>query len=159
MIRIVPMTQAQFDRWLEASIADYADEKVKAGNWSAEEAPTRSRQEFQKLLPQGLATAGQHLFAILDDAGAQVGFLWFAVMPEATGPVAFVYDFGIDAAQRRKGYGEQAFRALEAEVRALGLHTIQLHVFGHNRPAIALYEKLGYTATNIMMSKTLDSGL
>ncbi len=155
MVHLVPMTQEQFDRWLDASVAEYADEKVKAGNWSPEDALDRSRQEFMKLLPQGLATPNQHLFAIIDDAKQQVGFLWFAVMQEAAGPIAFVYDFGIDAAQRRKGYGEQAFRAMEDEVRALGLHTIQLHVFGHNRPAIALYEKIGYTATNVMMSKTL----
>ena len=155
MARLVPMTQAQFDRWLEASVADYADEKVKAGNWPVEDALARSRQEFQKLLPRGLATPDQHLFAIVADAGTQVGCLWFAVVQEAAGPVAFVYDFVVDEAQRRKGYGEQAFCALEDEVRALGLHTIQLHVFGHNRPAIALYEKLGYTATNVMMSKTI----
>jgi hypothetical protein len=29
-------------------------------------------------------------------------------------------------------------------------------VFGHNHEARALYEKLGYVATNIMMSKSLD---
>ncbi|MFN8473006.1 MAG: GNAT family N-acetyltransferase [Anaerolineae bacterium] len=156
MAHLVRMTQEQFDRYLDAAIAGYAEEKVQAGNWSAEDALARSRQEFLKLLPQGLATPNQHLFAIVDDTGEQVGFLWFAVMQEATGPVAFVYDFGVDESQRRKGYGEQAFSAMEDEVRALGLHTIQLHVFGHNRPAIALYEKLGYAATNIMMSKTLE---
>jgi len=46
-------------------------------------------------------------------------------------------------------------QALEERVRHLGLSTISLHVFGHNHAARALYEKLGYVTTNVMMSKTL----
>ena len=88
MAHLARMTQKQFERYLDAAIAGYADEKVQAGNWSAAEALARSRQEFLKLLPQGLATPNQHLFAITGDAGEQVGFLWFAVVQEATGPRA-----------------------------------------------------------------------
>ncbi|MFN8483985.1 MAG: hypothetical protein U0768_13185 [Anaerolineae bacterium] len=86
---LAPMTQEQFDRYLDAAIAGYAEEKVQAGNWSAEDALPRARQEFLKLLPQGLTTPNQHLFAIVNDAGEQVGFLWFAVVQEATGTDRF----------------------------------------------------------------------
>ncbi len=51
--------------------------------------------------------------------------------------------------------GEQAFQALEIKVRELGLHTIALHVFGHNHAARAMYEKLGYITTNVQMLKTV----
>jgi predicted GNAT family acetyltransferase len=30
-----------------------------------------------------------------------------------------------------------------------------LHVFGHNQVARALYEKIGYEVTNVLMSKKL----
>ena len=81
--------------------------------------------------------------------------LWVAAETRQGKTRAFVYDFAIDEAHRRQGYGEQAFRALEDKVRALGLDSIALHVFGHNHAARALYEKLGYVTTNINMEKKL----
>ena len=35
---------------------------------------------------------------------------------------------------------------------------IQLHVFGHNSGARALYRKLGYEETNVIMTKRLIDG-
>lgn len=45
----------------------------------------------------------------------------------------------------------------QAEIIAkeVGLKMIGLHVFGHNKVARGLYEKSGYTETNIKMEKTL----
>lgn len=37
----------------------------------------------------------------------------------------------------------------------IGLKSIRLHVFGHNKIARRLYEKLGYIETNIKMKKVL----
>jgi hypothetical protein len=45
--------------------------------------------------------------------------------------------------------------AMEAEVKAMGLDRISLHVFGHNPGARRLYEKLGYETTNVYMAKQL----
>lgn len=66
-----------------------------------------------------------------------------------------MYDFLVYEPYRRCGYGWQALQALEQNVRALGLDTIGLHVFGHNHAARALYEKAGYEVTNINMAKKL----
>jgi ribosomal protein S18 acetylase RimI-like enzyme len=79
--------------------------------------------------------------------------IWIAAFPERRR--AFIYDFSIHPPYRRKGYGAQALRAVEVKARALGLESIGLHVFGHNRAAQALYEKLGYEVTNINMSKRM----
>ena len=57
------------------------------------------------------------------------------------------------AQHQRRGYATEAFAALEGEARSRGLAGIGLHVFGHNPGARALYEKLGYEATNINMFK------
>lgn len=38
----------------------------------------------------------------------------------------------------------------------LGLRYLGLHVFAHNRGALQLYEKLGYTVRSLNMLKTLD---
>ncbi len=157
MVQLVPMAEADYVTYLEASTASYADEKVKAGNWKPEEALSLSQEEFHKLLPDGLATKDNYLYSIVDEAtGEKVGILWVAVVTRGKQTRAFVYDFAIDEDKRRHGYGTQAFLALEDKVKALGLDTIGLHVFGHNHAAIALYEKLGYVATNINMERKLS---
>lgn len=156
-VRLRPMTLAEYDAWLAHLIEDYAAEKVAAGNWTAEEALARSAEETNGLLPQGPSTPGQHLFSIVAAGEPEpVGVLWFAAIEARR--QAFIYDLEIHPPYRRRGYAEQAMRAAETEVRALGLKTIGLHVFGHNHAARGLYEKLGYEVTNVNMAKRVGGG-
>ncbi|MEK7442994.1 MAG: hypothetical protein AABZ78_19470, partial [Chloroflexota bacterium] len=37
MIQLLPMTQPEFDAFLESSIPEYAADKVRAGNWTQAE--------------------------------------------------------------------------------------------------------------------------
>jgi RimJ/RimL family protein N-acetyltransferase len=156
VVRLVPMAQAEFEEYLPFAVQDYAQEHVRAGNWSAEKALQMSQEAFDGLLPEGPATPNQFVFTIEDETlGDKVGMLWFAVEEREAGPRAFLYDLRIEEAYRRRGYGTQALRALETKVKELGLTRITLHVFGHNHPARAMYEKLGYDVVDVMMSKTL----
>jgi RimJ/RimL family protein N-acetyltransferase len=158
MIQLLPMTQPEYDPWLARAITDYADDKVRAGAWEAGEAQERSRADFQKLLPDGLASPDNYLYSIWSDDApldTPVGVLWIAVLPRQPA-LAFVFDFIVFELYRRRGYGRQALRALEDKVRALGLDTIGLHVFGHNQGAIALYEKAGYEITDINLAKKVN---
>jgi len=151
-VSLRPIAPAEYEAWLAHLIADYGAEKVAAGNWTAEEAPARAAEETKGLLPQGAATPGQHIFSIVAEGELEpVGVLWFAVIEARR--QAFIYDLEIHPPYRRRGYAERAMRAAEAEVRALGLETIGLHVFGHNHAARALYEKLGYDITNLNLIK------
>ncbi|MEO8125162.1 MAG: GNAT family N-acetyltransferase, partial [Burkholderiales bacterium] len=121
-----------------------------------EEAIELSRKEFAELLPQGLATPGNHLYTLRDPATDEaVGHLWIAEQERGGSKVAYVYDVAIRPEHQRKGHATRAFAALEAEVRELKLEGIALHVFGHNRSAQALYAKLGYRPTNIHMFKDI----
>lgn len=157
MVQLVPMNSQTYQAYIEQSVTNYADEKIRSGNWPAEKANELSRQAFQKLLPQGLETPKQHLFSILEDqSGQEVGWLWYGLLEEAGRTFAYIYDFVIFEEQRRKGYGLQALQALDEEVKRVGLQRIGLHVFGHNRAAILLYEKAGYTASNITMVRNLE---
>jgi RimJ/RimL family protein N-acetyltransferase len=157
MVRLVPMSQTEFEAYLESSAQEYAQEHVRTGNWSADKALQMAKESFHKLLPDGLDTSNHYLFTIEDETlGQKVGVLWFAVEERETGPRAFVYDVQIDEVHRRRGYGTQAFEALEGKVRELGLTRIMLHVFGHNHAARAMYAKLGYEAVNLVMAKTLS---
>jgi ribosomal protein S18 acetylase RimI-like enzyme len=157
MVRLVPMSQDEFEVYLESAVDHYAQEHVRTGNWSPEQARRLSEDSYHSLLPDGVATPNQYLFTIEDQAlGEKVGMLWFAVEERAGAPRAFLYDIRIEEACRRRGYGTEALRALEAKVRELRLAMIELHVFGHNDAARAMYEKLGYQVTDLRMSKTLS---
>ena len=157
MIRLVPMTETEYPAYLESDIQRYAEEQVKAGNWHPSEALERSRREHQQLLADGLATPNQYIFSLQDEeTGLKVGAIWFAVDDKRLRPSAFVYDFVIYDEFRRKGYGTQALRALENKIKELGVNKISLHVFGHNHAARALYDKVGYAVTGILMSKELS---
>jgi ribosomal protein S18 acetylase RimI-like enzyme len=154
-VDLVPMTQAQYKAWLAGAIAEYADENVTSGRWSAQEAMGRSREEHERLLPLGLATPNNHLWSITRASDReQVGILWMAVVDKPT-PHAFIYNIEIHGPFRRHGFAEQAMTKLEGEARRLGLDRIGLHVFGHNSAARPLYEKLGYLPTSINMVKHL----
>jgi len=156
VVRLVPMSQTQFERYLPSAVQDYAQEHVRAGNWSPENALQMAKASFDALLPDGPATPSQFLFTVEDEMlGERVGMLWFAVEEREAAQRAFLYDIRIEEAYRRRGYGTQALEALEAKVRELGVTRITLHVFGHNHPARAMYAKLGYEAVDLRLSKTL----
>lgn len=148
------MSSTEFVAFLASSIPDYAAEKVRAGNWTAGEALEKSRQAHRELLPDGLESVHQHLFTIESD-GRPAGRVWLSSDPAASGGAGFIYDLLIEEPFRRQGIAAEAMTLLEAEALQLGLAALALHVFGFNRPARALYEKLGYEVTNINMAKTL----
>ncbi|MGD8406366.1 MAG: GNAT family N-acetyltransferase [Anaerolineales bacterium] len=154
MIRLVPMTEGEFVNYLEKAIPAYAADKAGAGDWSKEEALERSRQSYQELLPQGVATENNYLFRVqLEESGEKIGMLWMKY--EAPRPHGFILDISLDEAQRGKGYGKQTMLALEEVARELGLKTIGLHVFANNVAAMKLYKGIGYEVTSQNMTKKL----
>ena len=157
MMQLVPMTETEYQAYLESDIQRYAEEQIKAGNWHPSEALERSRREHQQLLAGGLATPNQYLFSLQDEeTGSKVGVIWFAVDDKKAQPSGFVYDFVIHDEFQRKGFGTQALQALENKLKELGVNKISLHVFGHNQAAKALYDKVGYKITGFLMSKELS---
>ncbi|HSI59510.1 MAG TPA: GNAT family N-acetyltransferase [Ideonella sp.] len=158
MIELVPMSETAYGAYLQASIADYAEENVASGRWLEAEALARSRASYESLLPQGLATPDNHIFEIRQSGSVQtVGYLWVAVVVRNGDRSAYIYDVSIHPPYRRRGYAKAAFEALEPVVRGLGLGSIGLHVFAHNPGAQALYEKLGYAVTGLNMQKRLSA--
>jgi RimJ/RimL family protein N-acetyltransferase len=59
---------------------------------------------------------------------------------------AHVADLGlmVAASHRRQGIGAALLASAEEWARAAGISKLELHVFPHNAPALALYEKHGY---------------
>ena len=153
MIRLEPMDEGTYQAWREATVREYAQEKVESGNWPAVDAMTRSEQEFATLLPQGRSTPDHELRSMLNDDGERVGHAWFVPEDKPFGRVLFIYDIAVDAAHRRRGYARQALAEIEAFAREHGYVGVQLHVFGGNAGARRLYLEAGFVETNVVMLK------
>lgn len=154
MFELVPMTQPDYEFWSLRSRMNYAQSKIKANGIPRDEAVKAANAEFERHLPEGIATKNNFLYSAFDE-GARIGFLWL----QARGPEgrrrAYVCDIIVEPDQRGKGYGKQIMLSAEKAVQEMGYRKIGLHVFGYNEPAIALYKALGYVVTDLEMEKTL----
>jgi ribosomal protein S18 acetylase RimI-like enzyme len=152
VVALRPMTAEEFDAYQEGSVRDFAEHRVRNGNWTPEEALERSRAEFRRLLPQGLATPDHHFRSAFDAEGTRVGEVWYCRQAEAR-PIVFVYWLGVREEHRRRGHASAILREVEREAVRLGADRVGLHVFGDNAPGLALYRKLGFTATELRMER------
>jgi ribosomal protein S18 acetylase RimI-like enzyme len=158
MITLVPITKPDFDAFQERAIVDYAADKVRSGNWHAEEALERSRTEYEQLLPDGPRTKDHFIYSIYHaETGHNIGILWVNIKMDSPHREAFIFDFFIEEPYRGRGYGKQALAALDEKLMELQVESVGLHVFGFNTNAFALYMKAGYEITNINMRKLYPS--
>lgn len=151
MIKLEPIQQEEFERFLEREIRGYAEDHVRNGNWPAEGALERSRKEFEHYLPEGIHSQDQYIYSIIDESDNKIGVLWVQVKDHK----AFIFDFVIDEAFRGRGYGKQALAAMDEKLKSMNAESVALHVFGDNIAAQELYKKVGFQITGIHMKKTL----
>ena len=154
MVTLKKMNKESFRKYIKSAIEDYANEKVASGNWEKEEAIHLSKESFTNLLPEEEETEFNYLFSIFN-AQQIVGMIWIAQGSPNNTEKGFIYDFIIFEEYRGRGFGKEAMKALEGIAKGLGMGKIGLHVFGHNKIAQGLYEKMGYKITNISMEKLI----
>ena len=158
MTVLVPMPPDGFAAFSEECIADYASDNALSGRWLATDTLERSRAEFSRLLPHGIATPNHFFFEVRDEAlGASVGFVWFAIRAYAGTRSGYVYNIKIRPASRGRGHAKAALDLIAEFSRAQGLAAIALHVFSFNTAAQALYRAAGYGVTGFNMQKLLQS--
>jgi ribosomal protein S18 acetylase RimI-like enzyme len=153
-VRLVPMTQEQYVAYRATSDEAYAESIASSGSMPIEDAREKSREDFARLLPDGLGSEG-HRFWTAYDADAEVGMLWVHLRPTSEGLTAFGYDFAVREDLRRHGYGRAIMLEAEPVLRDLGVVSIGLNVFGDNLGAQSLYEQMGFETTSIQMRKRL----
>ncbi|MFS1512098.1 GNAT family N-acetyltransferase [Chengkuizengella sp. SCS-71B] len=153
-IELIAMSAVHYEKFISHSIDHFANEKVKAGTWSQEEALNKSKETFERLLPQGLNTNLHHLLSIVNEEKT-IGWLWYFFDDSKLQKEAFIYEFYLDEEHRGKGYGKDSLIALEKMSKEKGIEKISLHVFAHNERAINLYKKMNYEPTDISMSKKI----
>ena len=150
------MSEAAFEAYLARSIPEYAEEKVRAGSWHPDEALRMSQEGHDKFLPDGMATPGHFLFELVEAyTNHVVGCLWIFINDKARPPRSWIYDIAIEGPHRGRGLGKAALKLAEDEAARRGSSLMELHVFGWNTRAIALYEKAGYGYVDMVMSKPI----
>jgi ribosomal protein S18 acetylase RimI-like enzyme len=159
-VRLRPLRDDEFDAYVEHGKVWYARDLSENGGAPPELAQKKAEEDWALLLPERLASPGQHLFAVEEIAtGERVGDAWIAERDtQFEGKVAFVYSIEIAERFRGRSFGRQAMLLLEDEARAFGLTRISLNVFGGNEVARSLYRSLGYAEKAVAMSKELSSG-
>jgi len=156
MVKLVRMTQPEFDEFLQRDIREYAQENIRSGYWDETGALEKSRREHKNLLPDGLATRNHQIYTIRNEQDSPIGVIWIKVdLSSQKRPSGFIFDLEIDEQYRRQGYATQAMLELEKIAAGLGLKYLGLHVFAHNKTALTLYEKLGYSVAGLNMLKEI----
>jgi len=153
-LSLQPVTDADYQEFIELSTLNYARDKTIIGNWPAGESLVRAQREMAFLLPEGRHTAGHHFFSITREDGTIVGNIWFGIPKDNPGH-GWIYQLNIHEPYRRQGFGRRSLELLAEFGRKQGLTRIGLHVFGHNRIAFNCYLGAGYETRRIIMEKDL----
>ena len=156
-VTLIELDETSYRKYRESLVRDYAADKVRASVWSPEEAEAKSANELDGLLPDGPATPDHYLYSVEDQSiPAEVGILWISPRDSGVGTSVWIYDIIVHQKFRCRGYASRILDLVEDKARQLGVERVELHVFGHNQGARALYEKLGYTPTSIVMAKPVS---
>jgi ribosomal protein S18 acetylase RimI-like enzyme len=154
-VTLRPMTSSEFDSVVDSAFAGYFAERVATGQTRQEDVAAETRRQREQYLPDGVATERMLLY-IGEADRERIGWIWLALPGVANHPdTAWVYNVVVDAAHRGKGYGRGLMLAAERELVERGVSRLGLNVFGTNKTAIRLYERLGYQVLTQQMTKPL----
>jgi ribosomal protein S18 acetylase RimI-like enzyme len=154
-VRLAPMSADRFADWAEHSRRGFVDQQVRSGALPPVEAEAYATAQLTALLPQGLSTRGHHFWTVRAD-GAEVGTLWLRVGGDGPDREGYVFDVEVFPGFRGRGHGRATMLAAEDAARGLGARWLRLNVFGHNTPAIKLYDGLGYVTVAAVLAAQLD---
>lgn len=151
---LIPMTQPEYEAFVERAIPEYAADNLRAGYWSESDALQKSREGYEKLLPNGLQTENHYLYTLYDVDQA-VGMIWMRADLQSPIKNGFIFELYVAENFRGKGYGKQAMLLIEEKARELRLESLGLHVFAVNNVARNLYKSVGYEVSSLNMTKKL----
>lgn len=98
---------------------------------------------------------------VMEREGAVIGMsavrmLDFSGHPDAPGSkAAFLMAFGIEASQRRRGYGAALFAAMRAGLEEEGVEALSLNVSAANTAAAHFYRRMGLAVRSLHMATSL----
>lgn len=99
------------------------------------------RAQAMKLLPDGMDSAGNYLYAFEDEENATVGYVWACDKEDGMRLVAYI---GVKEAYRKRGYAAFMLKTACEDAKQAGEDVMGLGVEKNNTLAIHLYEKLDF---------------
>lgn len=153
MVALRTMSESEFQIYEQHGIKSYAAEKVKAEKISLTDAMKLAHDEYHNLLPDGLKTKKNYFYMVEEDDQVK-GYIWLAAY-QGNNEIAFIYDINVYPEFQNQGLGSRALELATEKMKQFGFKYLRLHVFGHNKRAIHVYEKLGLHATDIVMEKEI----
>jgi len=154
-MKLRAMNEEEFKRWYPKSLKQYADEKVRANGFTADEAKKIAEDTFSSMLPKGLASQDNFLYIFEGKESSNLGYLWYSLRGNESERKAWICDVLIEEEFRGRGFGKQLMKLLEVDVKSKGVISIGLHVFAHNHAALSLYKSLGYQTTDLCLEKKI----
>lgn len=139
-ITLRDMKPEEYEHWKEGSITYYAQSLTEAGKCPEAESMDRAEADFLKVM-NGISRENNALLIAENGDAVPVGMIWYETKDPAR---AYIRDFLIYEAHRRRGYGRTILEAVERDVRRKEVPCMVLHVFELDTPAIRLYEKCGF---------------
>ena len=145
---LIPLDDAEYADFAERQVEEYARQNVRAGAWTAEEAPARAREAQADLLADRLRDAGHVFLKGVTPEGARVGWLWVAPAPPFLGAdldrKRWLSQITVEEDLRGRGYGKALLEALHRWLAEHGVEELYLRVFDWNVAARRLYASAGY---------------
>lgn len=151
-VKLQRMGQEEFDFYIRNKVPRYAESIAENIKLDEHEALENANQKLQKLLPDGINTPG-HLFFNVIQNNKLIGYAWIKINSETQ--QAFLYEIYIEEQYRGKGYGTLTMQLTEDLLIEQGIETFNLHVFGHNKGARKLYERIGFDVIGVNMQKNI----
>jgi ribosomal protein S18 acetylase RimI-like enzyme len=155
MLKLIPMTEADFQRFMTHSPTGYAADIQSIYGLDASAALEQANDGLQQLLPEGIHTPDQHFFTLASATGDEVGLLWFGVESDTQPHVLFIYDLEIHPQFRRQGLATEALNAAQEWAKQRGITRMELNVFAHNHAALALYKAAAFETCEMTLGKNL----
>ena len=156
MIEIQTMNAARFEGFKKHSQGSFAEDFAKAQGTSVVEALKNASEQFDRLVPAGLSTAGQLFFDVVEQSsGKSIGYLWLGFRQSLGRKIISINDIFVSPETRGRGYGKQLMSIVDSEAKKADAVQIKLHVFASNKIARGLYESSGYEVSSLEMYKTV----
>lgn len=150
-VKVVKMTQEDFELVKGKMIADYTKEKIKYGIWAEEEALELSKETFNTLLAKGINTENNYLYNVIDEEGNKVAYVWFA----RRGTEAYLYNIDIFEAYKDKVDYKDLYTLIEDVIFSTDATKISIHIFGYNSELIEKYKEYGFDILDVTLGKKL----
>lgn len=158
MITLRNMAAGEYSDYRRFFIGEYARDLSANHGYGIEQGRINAIASIDGYLPQGVETSDNQLFCIeagdaVDQPGERpvAGYLWIG----CKGETAYISDFCILPAWRRRGLGRSALAQLDRLLRGRGITELGLRVAADNPGARALYDACGFRVTGVNMVKPL----